>query len=73
MKCPCGGELRVNDTVTNGLRTYRRRKCKECGRIIFTTERIDKSIEPRRMLSMKSSSRNRPDKNTSISANGDEE
>lgn len=43
MKCRkpgCTGSLRVSGSVTSddGTRTYRRRKCDECGLIVYTME-----------------------------------
>lgn len=39
MTCECGGKLVVTDSVhvTND-EIYRRRKCKKCSRVIFTSE-----------------------------------
>ena len=39
MTCPvCGGSVTAVDTAHTCEETYRRRKCKECGHIFFTTE-----------------------------------
>lgn len=39
MTCPvCGGKTKVDETCTDGEQIYRRRVCKECGYIFYTTE-----------------------------------
>lgn len=40
MICPeCGGKIKVMETAqTENNETYRRKKCLECGRLIFTAE-----------------------------------
>lgn len=39
MTCPvCGGKTKVDETCTDGEEIYRRRACKECGHIFYTTE-----------------------------------
>lgn len=45
MTCPdCGGKTRTVDTAqTQNNETYRRKKCLECGRLIFT---IEYEVEP---------------------------
>lgn len=39
MICPaCNGKLEVVDVVRDSDDIYRRRKCKSCGQLIYTTE-----------------------------------
>ena len=39
MKCTnCNGNVKVTDSVTIGNVVFRRRKCVECGKIIYTEE-----------------------------------
>ena len=39
MKCPfCGCKTRVEETASDGVRTYRRRVCTRCYKISGTTE-----------------------------------
>ena len=39
MICPaCDGKLEVVETVRNVDYVYRRRRCKSCGHLIYTTE-----------------------------------
>lgn len=46
MECPrCGGKLRAYRTVQYEDRTYRRRKCEDCGKRVTTNERIEKVDE----------------------------
>lgn len=47
MECPkCGGKLRVLDNTSLDGVTYRKRRCNECGKVIWTTERS----EPQSMI-----------------------
>lgn len=40
MLCPeCNGKLEVVETVKNLDYIYRRRRCKSCGQLIYTTEK----------------------------------
>lgn len=42
LACPrCGGDAKVVDTVNNFFddEVYRRRKCTDCGHIVYTVER----------------------------------
>ena len=39
MTCPvCAGKVIVEDSVTDCESVYRRRKCKECNYVFYTTE-----------------------------------
>lgn len=49
MKCRnprCTGSLRVEGSVTSddGARNYRRRKCDECGLIVYTMEAFEPEV-----------------------------
>lgn len=40
MICPsCNGKLGVVDTVRDDQEVYRRRKCPECGQLVYTLEK----------------------------------
>ena len=38
MKCECGGKMRTIASVPEGEKVYRRRKCDQCGRYLYTIE-----------------------------------
>lgn len=41
MNCPeCDEETKVTETIKTPYAIYRRRKCKYCGKIVYTTEAI---------------------------------
>ena len=41
MECAkCGGRLGVVDTYTTAYETIRKRRCKKCGAVIFTSEML---------------------------------
>lgn len=46
MNCPeCDEETRVTETIKTPYAIYRRRKCKFCGKIVYTTEAISRNRE----------------------------
>ena len=53
MKCTCGGRLYVRDVAQRRKTVSRRKKCKDCGKIIYTVERIDDSGYAKAALNLK--------------------
>lgn len=50
MYCPkCNGKTAVIDSRADGVSVCRKRKCKQCGNIFFTSEREDEELYFREM------------------------
>lgn len=56
MTCECGGKFSVMDSYTENQVVYRRRKCSQCGELMYTTETeggLDDVVKVMKMLNKK--------------------
>ena len=49
MRCSCGGNMRVTNTIVYGFVVWRRRKCVKCERKIWTAEMEDEPEDPKKI------------------------
>lgn len=53
MICECGGKFSVMDSYTEDQVVYRRRKCSQCGELMYTTETEGQTNKVMAMLNKK--------------------